>query len=578
MSQKPLISAELLANLTEAVPARIQRKFEAERSAADGWAWTQVEASWTVNAGAETVTLHATSLTVAEHVSCSCLLGPRCLHVLSVIHTLGLADLEDVPIQEESKTPAAEPETLELSVAQKNAARSAFDAGARLLERGVNHATLTNLTELLRALHLCRVHGLYRLSASGQRVAESVRLFRENSPGFDRELFTDELTELLSVSHTLLNSPFDKAMVGVARREYVDVGGKKLAGVFCEPVATRTGYAGVVAYLADDDGLYWTLSDVMPGNASRASGAYQGGVSIGDVSMSPKELCRSGVLLQSATASEEGRLGSGKKVKAVTFKPKAWDELPFWDVDLKDQIDRALQSHQDSGAIRAGSDLVYLNLEVVGAWQESLIVKERSGVVFKCRPVQFNPALAYSENTKMLARAPGLVFRAIARTVAGKIDTIELYAIGPSPGVEDPALTLQLPESWLGRANFGLDSLKVEHVGARRSRPVEVDFNVKDLDEPMQLIRHRLVAAAYGGRLSTQASSNPIARDAARLETLMMGNAALILRHLSAVSSTADREFTGELAKFDPHELARTWAMAANYIAEARLELVRAAY
>lgn len=588
MSEKPRISAELLAALTEAVPARIQKKFEAEPTAAQAWVWAQVQTTWTIAAGNETVTLHHQSLTIADHVTCSCLLGPRCLHVLSVIHTLAIGVGEDSPPadsdSETTNAPEAPsvavdaPEELTLTQAQNNAARSAFEAGAKLLERGLSHATLTNLTEVLRALHQCRVHGLYRLSAAGQRVAESMRLFREKSPAFDRELFTDELTEMLTISHHLLHLPLRKDWVGTARREYVDVGGKKLAGVFCEPVVTRTGYGGVVAYFIDDSGDYWTLSDVMPGNTSRANGAYVGGVSIGDVSMAPKELCRSGILLQSATASEEGRLGSGKKVKAVTFKPRDWNDLKVWDVPLAQQYDRALDSRANSGTLRAGADLLYLELEVIGAWQESLIAKEKSGAIFKAPPIQFNPGLKYAENTKMLARAPGLHFRAIARPVEGKIDTIEIIAIGTSPQVDDATITLKLPDEFKGRINFGFDALRVEHVAARRSSPHAVDFQVRDLDEYIHVIRKRVVAAAYGGRLSTEASSKALQRDSALLQTRMMTNAADLLQHVLAQSAQASRTFTGELTPFEPAKLARVWCMASNFVFEMRRELVRASF
>ena len=64
------------------------------------------------------------------------------------------------------------------------------------------------------------------------------------------------------------------AIVGTARRDYEGIGNLRLRGVFTEAVIARSGYAGAVTYLVDDKGTLYTRSDIAPGDASRAAGAY----------------------------------------------------------------------------------------------------------------------------------------------------------------------------------------------------------------------------------------------------------------------------------------------------------------
>src|SRR5262245_54401727 len=102
---------DLLAAVIAMVPARIVKRLDAKRDVARGWTWSVTpEGGTVVTEGGETVTVRATSSHVAEasHVTCSCLLSPRCFHVLAVVAAL---DVDDAPAPQDAPsegTPPAE--------------------------------------------------------------------------------------------------------------------------------------------------------------------------------------------------------------------------------------------------------------------------------------------------------------------------------------------------------------------------------------------------------------------------------------------------------------------------------------
>lgn len=577
--KKPTISPDALAQITEAVPGRIRKKFDAAPDAANAWQWTEDGADFVIAADDQTVKLSGPSISSPDQVSCTCLLSPRCLHVLSVVQTLALDDASQTEDAQPEPAEVAEVPFEGLDAAQIEAAEIAWKAAANLLERGIVHATLTQHSDILRALHLARLRGLWRLSAAGQRVAESMRFFREKSAAFDRGLFADELHEFLLVAHMLRTKP-SLEWVGRARRKYEDAGSLKLSGLLGEPVVTRTGYAGVVVYLTDGTQC-WTLSDVMPGDASRVSGAWKGGLSIGDISMSPMQLSRSGLLVQGATASPEGRLGSGQKVKAVTTSGTPLAEHPKFKIALKDQIQAIFEAKQ-AGTSRAGYDFLFISAEVLGGSQDALIVRslnaDGNNAILRAVPANFVAALKYADNTRMLARAPGLRFRAVVRLVDAKIDTIEILAIAPELDVEEGEVTLELPPEFEGRLSFGLDAIKPEYVGAKLSAPHPVQFGAIDLESAAQLLRRRVIAAAYGGHIATQAATQGIQRDVARLSSWMMNGASSELSALLSASRPKERTLTGELATLDENALALAWCRTSTFLNLLREEVVRAGY
>jgi hypothetical protein len=141
--------------------------------------------------------------------------------------------------------------------------------------------------------------------------------------------------------------------------------------VLTEAVVARSGYAGAVTHLVDDKGRFYTRSDIAPGDAGRAAGAYDGAANIGDAVLPHRELCRSGLFVSDATASADGRLGAGQRVRAVrASEPSLWSSEVLaakFAVPLADQLAKLAARDADPDELRpAGWDLVFVEGIVVG--------------------------------------------------------------------------------------------------------------------------------------------------------------------------------------------------------------------
>ena len=64
-----------------------------------------------------------------EDVGCSCLLNPRCLHLLAVLRVLPVSDIDEIEEGEEETAPP--PQDLPLTDAQRDAAKALWDAAAK---------------------------------------------------------------------------------------------------------------------------------------------------------------------------------------------------------------------------------------------------------------------------------------------------------------------------------------------------------------------------------------------------------------------------------------------------------------
>jgi hypothetical protein len=81
-----------MATLAEQAPARLVKKLDAEPRVAETWTWAADGDRWTVTTDrGEVVTLTGPRLATPADLSCSCLLAPRCLHLLAVVAILPLS-------------------------------------------------------------------------------------------------------------------------------------------------------------------------------------------------------------------------------------------------------------------------------------------------------------------------------------------------------------------------------------------------------------------------------------------------------------------------------------------------------
>jgi len=225
------------------------------------------------------------------------------------------------------------------------AAVAAFRAVAGVLAAGAEASGAFAQAELLRSIHACRGAGLHRLAAAQTRALRSIRELRADRPEFALAALTADVRDALAVAHALAGGAIepepravlrpaappdrlgiDPALIGTARREYAPVGELRLSGVLAEAILARSGYAGAITYLADERGALYTRADVVPGDAIRAIAAYEAAAAFGDAALPHRELCRSALVLPAATASADGRLGAGRRVRAVrTGQPSRWN-------------------------------------------------------------------------------------------------------------------------------------------------------------------------------------------------------------------------------------------------------------
>ncbi|MFU8803527.1 MAG: SWIM zinc finger family protein, partial [Bradymonadaceae bacterium] len=579
------ISPQLLAALTEAAPGRLVRKLDKEPELAKKWNWVQEEGTWAVETDSdERVRLGAKEVLVeSDDISCTCLLAPRCLHILAVANVLELEEGQagEETVEEPSREESAE--VVELGEGRQAAARALWEAGVVIVDQGAMNASMNTISELLRAVHTGRIAGLHRASAAGLRVAQWVRHLQRKSSEFELEGLREDLKDLLRTAWMLMSlevgaEGVSSRWVGTARRKYQSRGGMRLHGLLCEPVIAKSGYGGVVVTLADGGGVLWTISDVQPGGPERVRGAYTGAIAIGDVSMAPRELSRSGLFLQHAATSPDGRLSLGKNVRAVTSKVGDWsgeEVRALWDAPLTEQLDRAWTALCTSVPERpAGSDLLFIRGQVLGADGDALVLAAQPGGGEQTTPVRIvapliHETLHYRDNLRVLARAPGLSLSLVGRVIFDAPREVAGLAVSS----ED----MSLPESWQGRCNLGLDRLQTGYLSKTEEHPTLVaGFAGSSATDPLDALRRRTDRLIYGGRMTLRAQvRDAIEQEAALLERRMMRHGARVLRGLADAGAVQGRAWTGERQILDPNALGRAWLTATLFEEAARRMITR---
>lgn len=567
---RPKILADVAAALTAAIPARLVKKLDAAPELAASWTWT--DATVTTDKG-EVVTLVLAD-GVATSVTCTCLLGPKCLHVAAVVALLEPVEdnVDAVDVDTPSTSGADAPSgAVELSTAAPQIAREAFRITAEVLATGAETTGAFVQAELLRSIHACRTHGLHRLATAQTRILRSVRELRADRPEFDLDVLTADLRDALDVAHALTAGAATTALVGTARREYLPIGSLRLRGVFSEAVVARSGYAGAVTYLADERGRLYTRSDIAPGDAGRAAGAYDAPANIGDAVLPHRELCRSGLFLSDATASTDGRLGAGQGVRAVrASEPSSWDHEALaqrWSGSLADQLAALAAADALAEPLRpAGWNLVFVAGTLLGGGPHGV------GLAVDGMPIRLVTAhdqrvLPARDNLAILARSPGLAIRAIGRVRLGAPRQLELLALAPAPG----EIRLPLPEAWQGRANLHYDRLALPVLGDARPILAAIPEPTDDLLAPLRRRVERVVQGGVG-TLPTHAIAE-LEREARALTERALRGGADVLRDLAALAHDASRAMTGARRAVDRTTFARAWLRAALYEDAARRRL-----
>jgi len=236
--------------------------------------------------------------------------------------------------------------------------------------------------ELLRAAHTARLAGLHRAEAAALRVVRGLRSARARHDSHRLADLVAALRELLLATRLLAAADPDPALIGTARRSYQPGGSLRVHGVCREPVISATGYGGVVTHLVTDDGHWFSVADVKPGGPARARGAATAPVALGSAALNHAQLACGGLLVTGATVSPNGRLGSGKGVRATPVTGLPWSPGPLADLfgrplaeTVTDRLSAAPMTGPEPDArIR---ELLGCDLVIVGSTGDHLLTRAR---------------------------------------------------------------------------------------------------------------------------------------------------------------------------------------------------------
>lgn len=509
---RPERAAGLLARMAAAAPPRVAKRVNDDPTLAERWSWA-ADGGATVVTADDIVVRIAGPVATPESLSCTCLLAPKCLHLLAVVAALPEGDAAPAPEAAVVDIPHAPP-------VDTTFARGPLVA---LVALGAQGADAGVRAELDRVAYAARGAGLFRLGRAVTRVVRDLRLLQAGHPTFALAEFVADLSEALLVTRGLARSA-SPDLVGEARRAYVPVGSLRLWGVFSEPVLAGNGVAGVVTWLIDDRGALWQVADLRPRPPGQVAALYD--VAPPLTVLAHRQLCREGLHVAGATAAE-GRLGAGAGVSAVRAGGARWAALP----------------------LRSQGDLRFVDADVVGLCRDGLLLRGASGDVLLV-PGSEHASLPWRENLRLLARAPGTSVRLVGRVVTGRPRTLVGLALSAD---------LPLTEARAGRVNLGLDRLASAEVPPLVPEPVRVERE-DDRSDALVLLRRRVERAALAGVASLPGEAlGAVARDVARLREAAAPGAADLLAALARGEGV----------------FADAWLAAAHYLAAADAERAR---
>ncbi|MHB1557839.1 MAG: hypothetical protein ACYC61_10185 [Isosphaeraceae bacterium] len=546
-ASRPTVAPDLIAAMIESTPDRVRRRLDQAPDVAESWNWGPGDVSWAVETGGETVTLRHGLITSVEQISCTCLLSPRCFHVLACLTRLEVALVESdqagaiVPIAPAPE--AASEDLVEPTEGQRRAAIELVASATRFLRVGIANSGVVLQSDLLRAIHQCRAEGLHRVAALGLRVIAAVREIRSRAATADPEQLAEDVADLLETSHHVVHERSVAGFwIGTARRKQKPVNPRRLLGLLAEPVLTRSGYSGAAVYFLGGDGRIYTAADVRPGDAQRARDAYLGGIEIGPMVQSAKQLARKTYLGIELTASADGRLGRGQATQIVEQGPSSWHAEA-----IEERFRRPPQAQWDAvysqatlpaDAREAAWDLVFLEGSILGAAGPALLFLPAGDP----RPIRLTIAnesegLCFRENLRMLSHGPGLRLKVI-----GRVNLLEPRMISPlavagadmdaTPADDEPRL--ELPESWGGRICLGFDEIHHHVLRNARHTAVVLNAQVGPLGDPLGPLRRRWIATMLSGMASRRhAGSGPLMAEMSTLHRSGFTTGAALLDALS---------------------------------------------
>lgn len=342
MSDLPSVAPDVLAVALEGLAGRVRRR--ADDLAVDHGSWTvrRLDDRLEVDLG-EVVTVGVApgdSVTDPEQVRCGCLLAPRCAHRAAVLLAAPVADgcgqgaaRAAAPGEPAPQPDLLDDETRHLDDGQRRVLDLVAAHLGTLLTGGAHRADAEIVGALGADLQRLRVHHLVVADRALGAVLHGVQDVRGDASRETRTALVRSVGALALNLHSLRRADaegsIDDELVGQERSTYRPVGGLTLHPVCVEPVRTGSGFAGVVVTLIDAQDTVWTLQRVAPSDLAGVGQRYSAGVDWGGLSCDAATLARSKVVVAGATASDAGRLGGGRGVRAslVGSAAPAWERL-----------------------------------------------------------------------------------------------------------------------------------------------------------------------------------------------------------------------------------------------------------
>ncbi|WP_374109128.1 hypothetical protein [Streptomyces sp. CC228A] len=212
-------------------------------------------------------------------------------------------------------------------------------------------------------------------------------------------------------------------------------------------------------------------------------------------------------------------------------------------------------AEQADRALSGGDDLLFLDITLIGAVREAAgdcLLADSGGLAVRLTAAHDHPELPYRDNLRLLAAAPGLRLRAVAR-------------LDPAPHARARLLAVSHPCDPAARVDLGLDrltraDLPAAPAAAQAGPPAPT---APDREQaPLHLLRRRLHQVVAGGR-RVLAFPKDAAADARRLRRCGLATAADLVDGLHAAAADRSRDVFGRLLPADGERFARAWLGAA---------------
>lgn len=327
------LPAPLVTSIIEAMPARLKRRAEKLGTEHQGWGVTLEPLS--VSIGENTVQFDGAQLT------CSCLLSPKCAHcgaVALVADITAGSEASSLPETTETSEKPATVATTRRSLPPREAINQAValttDVLADIVEHGLLGQDPLGYARLVAALHQARLVPLPRLERVLTSLVTMSSRYRSGSDAartVRRQAVGAAVGEALITSYLLERDPTDHDAIGTARRAYAELTPGRDDGVFtpiyAEPVVTGSGFAGAVVTLIDSKGKFFSVGQTPPGTVDDVQRVWEGPVRLGDIHTSLRNFSQHKVTVSGGSASADGRIGSGKNVRAALGKEVELEEL-----------------------------------------------------------------------------------------------------------------------------------------------------------------------------------------------------------------------------------------------------------